>query len=152
MRIYLAEPTLSLGLRLRIYRAPRSSDPLTNQNEQYQGIYSTLPGHKGQVTTVKLISEAEGRAKFVTGDTEGNIRIWSQTDNKNVRLRESGLTWLTVVPMRYCICRSPRFNHIGFRSVPSPSWQTSSLLHRCFGWCSTIVETSGRQGGGSADD
>lgn len=43
-----------------------------------------MPGHKGQVTTVKLVSEEDGRAKFITGDTEGNVRLWSQTDERNV--------------------------------------------------------------------
>ncbi|WVW82861.1 hypothetical protein I302_104873 [Kwoniella bestiolae CBS 10118] len=42
------------------------------------GVQRTLPGHKGQITTVKLVSSSSGD-KFISGDTNGEIRVWSST-------------------------------------------------------------------------
>ena len=64
---------------------------LKKQNEQYlniqsltitlkdkhrHGVRATLSGHKGQVTTVKLLEDTAGDSFFVSGDTTGEIRIW----------------------------------------------------------------------------
>nr|ODN87872.1 elongator complex protein 2 [Cryptococcus depauperatus CBS 7841] len=39
-----------------------------------RGIYATLPGHKGQVTTVKLLQDG----RLVTGDEIGDVRMWQE--------------------------------------------------------------------------
>ncbi|KAK8869580.1 hypothetical protein IAR55_000147 [Kwoniella newhampshirensis] len=41
-------------------------------------IKATLPGHKGQVTTVKLLSGN----RIVSGDTSGEVRIWKSADEE----------------------------------------------------------------------
>ncbi|OCF55861.1 elongator complex protein 2 [Kwoniella mangroviensis CBS 10435] len=46
------------------------------------GIQKTLPGHKGQITTVKLISSSSGENRFISGDTNGEVRIWSTTEKE----------------------------------------------------------------------
>ncbi|WVQ98910.1 hypothetical protein IAU59_006041 [Kwoniella sp. CBS 9459] len=39
------------------------------------GVQQTLVGHKGQITTTKLLS----RDRFISGDNAGEVRIWSET-------------------------------------------------------------------------
>ncbi|WRT67342.1 uncharacterized protein IL334_004312 [Kwoniella shivajii] len=46
--------------------------------ESSQGVCETLPGHKGQITTLKLL----GNDQFISGDTVGEIRVWGQKDDK----------------------------------------------------------------------
>ncbi|AAW41943.2 conserved hypothetical protein [Cryptococcus deneoformans JEC21] len=38
-----------------------------------RGVHATLPGHKGQVTTVKLLPDG----RLVSGDNIGEIRVWN---------------------------------------------------------------------------
>ncbi|KAK4684880.1 elongator complex protein 2, partial [Tremellales sp. Uapishka_1] len=44
--------------------------------ETSRGVYATLPGHKGQVTTVKRLSDSKGKTRFVSGDSLGEVRVW----------------------------------------------------------------------------
>jgi len=54
------------------------------QNSNSQGVYAALSGHSGQVTTVKTVHEADGRARLISGDSQGNVRIWQQGEGKDV--------------------------------------------------------------------
>jgi elongator complex protein 2 len=55
-----------------------------SQNNNGSGVHATLAGHAGQVTTVKLLNQVDGLASFVSGDTEGNVRIWEQSQDRSV--------------------------------------------------------------------
>nr|XP_018263626.1 elongator complex protein 2 [Kwoniella dejecticola CBS 10117]OBR85784.1 elongator complex protein 2 [Kwoniella dejecticola CBS 10117] len=55
---------------------------LWNTENPQRGVYRTLPGHKGQVTTVKLIDDS----RIISSDREGEIRIWiksTQDEDEN---------------------------------------------------------------------
>jgi elongator complex protein 2 len=41
-------------------------------------VHATLPGHLGQVTTLKLLSDSPGSTTFVSGDSVGEVRIWRE--------------------------------------------------------------------------
>lgn len=57
------------------------------------GVKQTLPGHKGFVTTVKILKQSsESGLVLVSGDSLGEIRIWSSSDGGKVR--EHGTTRL----------------------------------------------------------
>ncbi|ODN98383.1 elongator complex protein 2 [Cryptococcus wingfieldii CBS 7118] len=43
-----------------------------------RGVHVTLPGHKGQVTTVKLLPDG----RLVSGDSIGDVRIWAESQGQ----------------------------------------------------------------------
>ncbi|WVR05373.1 hypothetical protein IAU60_002387 [Kwoniella sp. DSM 27419] len=45
------------------------------------GVQRTLPGHKGHITTVKLLSED----RFISGDNAGQVRVWAQAEGQRWR-------------------------------------------------------------------
>jgi hypothetical protein len=45
------------------------------------GIRRTLKGHAGQVTTVKAF-ELDGGRRLVSGDSVGEVRMWTTEDEK----------------------------------------------------------------------
>ncbi|OCF36604.1 elongator complex protein 2 [Kwoniella heveanensis BCC8398] len=42
------------------------------------GVQKTLPGHRGQITTVKALS----KDRFISGDNAGEVRIWEEKENQ----------------------------------------------------------------------
>ncbi len=50
-----------------------------------RGVYATLPGHKGQVTSVKLLSDANAGPVFISGDAAGEVRLWEPGRQDTVR-------------------------------------------------------------------
>ncbi|WWC89777.1 uncharacterized protein L201_004703 [Kwoniella dendrophila CBS 6074] len=61
----------------------------TESNEN-QGIWKTLPGHQGKITTVKLLLEEE---KFISGDTNGEIIIWSKKTRSSEKKNDNDEEW-----------------------------------------------------------
>lgn len=55
------------------------------QTNSSRGVYATLLGHKGEVTTIKPVHERGGKTTFISGDSHGEIRIWQQGEGKEVR-------------------------------------------------------------------
>lgn len=55
--------------------------PLTreyHQDKDSNGVHYTLPGHLGEVTTLKFIADTF----IVSGDTRGEVIIWQQLDHQ----------------------------------------------------------------------
>jgi WD40 repeat protein len=50
-----------------------------------RGVKRTLKGHAGQVTTVKSLEDGSGPYQLVSGDSVGEVRLWT-TDNDQVGL------------------------------------------------------------------
>jgi hypothetical protein len=48
-----------------------------------RGVKRTLKGHAGQVTTVKSLEEGSGPYHLVSGDSVGEVRLWTG-DNDQV--------------------------------------------------------------------
>lgn len=55
----------------------------------------TLKGHTGQVTTVKLIDEDDHACVLVSGDSTGEVRIWTIDSSDQVR---NSTLWVTKAP------------------------------------------------------
>ena len=70
---------------------------LTSQDVPGKGVYDTLPGHKGHVTSIKLLERSDGAANFVSGDAAGEIRIWQSGPKGSVRLMLSR-RWISDQP------------------------------------------------------
>ncbi|KAL1411052.1 Elongator subunit elp2 [Vanrija albida] len=47
-----------------------------------RGVYATLLGHRGAVTTLKVVSEHGGRVVFVSGDAVGGVRLWAEGEGR----------------------------------------------------------------------
>lgn len=62
----------------------RFSSPLMKKGSERSGVYATLKGHHGQVTALKLVDEQGGKAKLISGDSEGRVIIWEQRDSQKV--------------------------------------------------------------------
>jgi WD40 repeat protein len=50
-----------------------------------RGVKRTLKGHAGQVTTVKSLEDGSGPYQLVSGDSVGEVRLWT-TNNDQVGL------------------------------------------------------------------
>lgn len=57
-----------------------------DQDTHSKGVYAALSGHAGQVTTIKIVHEVDGGARLISGDSNGNVRIWQQGECKDVSL------------------------------------------------------------------
>lgn len=51
-----------------------------------RGVYATLLGHRGDVTTLKRVRSENGCATLVSGDSVGEVRIWREGEDKSVRI------------------------------------------------------------------
>lgn len=49
------------------------------------GVYATLLGHAGEVTTIKRVREENGKTTIVSGDSVGGVRVWAEGEDKQVR-------------------------------------------------------------------
>ncbi|WWC69248.1 uncharacterized protein I206_103185 [Kwoniella pini CBS 10737] len=58
---------------------------LWNTENNSKGVYKTLNGHNAQVTTIKFINNNEN---LISGDRQGEIRIWSKDNEKNKKEEE----------------------------------------------------------------
>lgn len=57
-------------------------------------MFATLNGHKGDVTTIKIVKEQDRQVTLVSGDSVGEVRVWQQEG------RQVGIVVpLTVVPV-----------------------------------------------------
>ena len=87
-------------VRLALDRRPYAG--AHGQNDKFKGVHATLQGHKGQVTAVKLVSDEPGRTKIVSGDTEGNVRVWEEGQGNSVRTSQHSLGPTLTAVLLYC--------------------------------------------------
>lgn len=68
-------------------RDPNQLIPPRLQDSNSNGIHATLPGHTGQVTTLKFVPARDAATSlfFVSGDSAGVVRVWKEGDEGTVR-------------------------------------------------------------------
>lgn len=57
------------------------------QDPTHHGVYQTLSGHTGDVTSVKFLRSADAAlhcSAMVTGDSSGNLIVWIEDTDQGV--------------------------------------------------------------------
>ncbi|GJN90798.1 hypothetical protein Rhopal_003812-T1 [Rhodotorula paludigena] len=49
-------------------------------NEHSAGVHQTLPGHRGNVTALRFVQSEAQSDCFVSGDAQGEVRVWREKD------------------------------------------------------------------------
>lgn len=133
---------------------------LTYQPSSSTGVHSTLAGHGGIVTTVKLLKDEDGQgsgAAFISGDALGNVRVWRQGRDGRVSLgicdfgSSSSLSSELADRVRGLIRRSPTIFNISPGGMPARPSRESRLDWR-FGWSGEAVESLGKRSEAGPDD
>lgn len=133
---------------LRCVSIPSTSRTLIWQSSS-RGVKRTLKGHAGQVTTVKSLGEGSERHQLISGDSVGEVRLWT-TDNDQV-----GFTFRSLKDADGTV-----FEHINHGSQRLYICSGSSYRIRTSGWAhpdgwfgriDQTLETR-REAGTDADD
>ena len=115
-----------------------------------RGVKRTLKGHAGQVTTVKSLEEGNEPYQLVSGDSVGEVRLWT-TDNDQVSLAIRVGNQADTAVLEH-INPSSQGLDISFR-CPSRIWTSSwPYPHRRFGWIDQALGSLCRQARSEADD
>lgn len=62
------------------------------QDVNSSGVSSTLPGHLGEVTTLKFLPSKDKKSNlFVSGDSTGLALVWKENDTNEVGFYETGV-------------------------------------------------------------
>lgn len=76
--------------------------PVCLQDEHSAGVHQTLPGHRGDVTALRFVQSQAQSDCFVSGDAQGEVRVWREKDGKvripaaKVQSRRANLSRCTV--------------------------------------------------------
>jgi WD40 repeat protein len=115
-----------------------------------RGVKRTLKGHTGQVTTVKSLEEGSGPYQLVSGDSVGEVRLWT-TDNDQVGLTIRAWTQANGAVLEHIDKGSQGldFRLGSFDRIRTSSWP---YPHRRLGRTDQALGPLFRQAGYEADD